>query len=738
MTFKDNVAPAASDFQVLGLDAEMLVDVILTPLEGLGYASGQLPGGSVLFMPPSQVNGVAFEGSYQYHIRPDSEWFFAGTDLDTLTGHVSAHGKDLDYYINAATPPYRDEFDLTFREPSGSTKLVHFVVKLRDAAEVEAFPDAAEAFHQGEVFIDVTANDEQIDDLPLTIVSATNGSRGSTQVIANKVRYYQDGPFGPTDSFTYTIQDQFGHTSTSTVYLTLVEPYVKITSSAGSGPGSLAAGFQEINDNIAPGPWTVRVDPASLPSGILDVDTPASTDNGPSAMVITKDVTFDGAQFPGLTIRRPAGAPDMRLFYVAPSGTLTLNNLILTGGRISSNTVPAQGGAILNHGYLYVNYCTLQENTATSTVPGQAQGGAVASETPGGEVIIDSSRFLANNAVNGQGGAVYYSASDYNELFCNTFWENTAPHGSAVYLNGNYSYVGIADFADNGPGLELEAVGTPASPALVDAEKLRITTQSAPWVRIGNSTSSGAVGTINVTTSAPIGLPHDQVFSAFNSSINQLKNLSLNGAGSNRTLTFEKNGAGNFGHLGLSVTENNVTYTEYFNGIVRPWAADDRYGASGPMRIKIADLLANDQGTAPGSLSFGGISNVAFGQCTVMGDELLVVPSPSVQVARFDYTIVDSGGGNDVGQVLLDDRAPEGTLYYKPKVEVGPAGVLLTMYGDRVRNAIWYAKDDLDDGEWEIIGYTYSDLEGASHLVDPRADQLKHRYYRVQEMNVNQ
>ena len=50
----------------------------------------------------------------------------------------------------------------------------------------------------------------------------------------------------------------------------------------------------------------------------------------------TPDEAVDVAE-KGVTIQRDSSAPDFRLFYVSASGSLTLENLTLTGGLLNPN-----------------------------------------------------------------------------------------------------------------------------------------------------------------------------------------------------------------------------------------------------------------------------------------------------------------------------------------------------------------------------------------------------------------
>ena len=71
------------------------------------------------------------------------------------------------------------------------------------------------------ITIDPTANDTDIDNDTLTIISITQPSHGSASHSGNNVTYTPDTAYAGTDSLTYTISDGHGHTSTATINYTI-------------------------------------------------------------------------------------------------------------------------------------------------------------------------------------------------------------------------------------------------------------------------------------------------------------------------------------------------------------------------------------------------------------------------------------------------------------------------------------------------------------------------------------
>jgi hypothetical protein len=110
---------------------------------------------------------------------------------------------------------------------------------------------------------------------------------------------------------------------------------------------------------------------------------------GPSALPVTTAMTIDGA----LGAISGGGAnSNLRLFYVSPTGSLTLNYITLSNARApGGNGAPAWfggggggaglGGAIFNQGTLSINNCVLSGNMAVGgdggdgDIPGRVGGG---------------------------------------------------------------------------------------------------------------------------------------------------------------------------------------------------------------------------------------------------------------------------------------------------------------------------------------------------------------------------
>ena len=142
-------------------------------------------------------------------------------------------------------------------------------------------------------------------------------------------------------------------------------------------------------------------------SGTYSVTAPSDWWFGPNAFpAISSAIVINGN---GATISRASGSPKFRFFYVSggfttlPAGSLTLNNLTLSGGLAQGGTGGADGnstggggaglgGAIYNQGVTSLENATLTGNTA--------QGGA----SPGTCTLFEPPSPSCEGEIGGAGG----------------------------------------------------------------------------------------------------------------------------------------------------------------------------------------------------------------------------------------------------------------------------------------------------------------------------------------------
>ena len=130
---------------------------------------------------------------------------------------------------------------------------------------------------------------------------------------------------------------------------------------------------------------------------LLDV-VDNSTEGGNGLPSITSEITINGN---GSTIQRDALAPDFRIFHLGVGGTLTLNDVTITGGVASGPLVSGQrGGGIWNRGSLAtVTRSTISGNSATLV------GGGIKHEGTDQLTVTDST--ISGNSATDGGGRRY-------------------------------------------------------------------------------------------------------------------------------------------------------------------------------------------------------------------------------------------------------------------------------------------------------------------------------------------
>lgn len=138
----------------------------------------------------------------------------------------------------------------------------------------------------------------------------------------------------------------------------------------------------------------------------------------------------------------------VRPFQIAADTTVTMNDLIVTGGNVLGGGIANRGGGILNFGNLTLNRCTVTGNKAENHGGGIATqgghveiiqstishnvsgsvGGGIYKEGPGATLTLRNSTVSTNNAT-GAGGGVAFAGSGSLMLDSVTIARNT---GSGV------------------------------------------------------------------------------------------------------------------------------------------------------------------------------------------------------------------------------------------------------------------------------------------------------------------
>ncbi len=145
-------------------------------------------------------------------------------------------------------------------------------------------------------------------------------------------------------------------------------------------------------------------------NGIYTLTTIEDTTDGQNGLPsITGEIVVNGN---GSVIRRSAGiVPHLRIFHVAASGDLTLNDLTVRNGRAldSGDLARRSGGGILNYGTLKLVRCVVENNRSgdsgfSGTMFGNNGGRGGGIYNFQGTVIIDASAIRDNQTGSGESG----------------------------------------------------------------------------------------------------------------------------------------------------------------------------------------------------------------------------------------------------------------------------------------------------------------------------------------------
>jgi hypothetical protein len=196
---------------------------------------------------------------------------------------------------------------------------------------------------------------------------------------------------------------------------------------------------------IGSGADTIQIAANLGPSIELAVSDNSQPDNsvyGPSGLVVTSPLEIRGPA-DGVTIGRAIGAPLMRLFRVAASGTLTVVSLNLTDGfALGGPGGEGLGGAVyVGGGALELVGSTLYENTAQGGDGSRVgRGGGVYND--GGQVVVSNSTFSANVVLNGLGteqgfGGAIFSRNGIVDISHTTITDGPTVPGRGVYAIGD-------------------------------------------------------------------------------------------------------------------------------------------------------------------------------------------------------------------------------------------------------------------------------------------------------------
>ena len=148
---------------------------------------------------------------------PDGDALFVES-LTAPNHGIAAIGDDELIYTPDAGFDGVDTFTYTISDGKGATSTATVFVAV---APVNAAPiaqdDSVATIQGGSATIPVLANDNDADDDPLSISSATQPAHGSVILASTEIIYEPDPEYSGVDTFSYTISDGRGGTSSATV-----------------------------------------------------------------------------------------------------------------------------------------------------------------------------------------------------------------------------------------------------------------------------------------------------------------------------------------------------------------------------------------------------------------------------------------------------------------------------------------------------------------------------------------
>ncbi|EKV03514.1 integrin/UnbV like protein [Leptolyngbya sp. PCC 7375] len=159
---------------------------------------------------------------------PDNDSLSLDSVLPGNNGTTIIIGNQVRYTPNANFNG-TDSFSYTVSDGNGGsdTATVNITVTGVNDAPV-ASDDTANTEQNTAVQVQALNNDTDIDDDNLTVISASQGTNGSTSVSNNQIFYTPNADFVGTDSFTYEISDGNGGIDTATVNVTITEPGIRV------------------------------------------------------------------------------------------------------------------------------------------------------------------------------------------------------------------------------------------------------------------------------------------------------------------------------------------------------------------------------------------------------------------------------------------------------------------------------------------------------------------------------
>ncbi len=224
------------------------------------------------------------------------------------SGTVTLNADDTITYTPGANFNGTDTFTYTLSDGNGGTDTATVVVTVGGANDAPvANADAAAATEDNPVTVAVLANDTDLDNDTLDVVSVTQGANGSVAINADEtVTYTPNANFNGTDTFTYTVADGNGGADTATVTVTVADVNdapVAAPDAASTGEDTTVAIEVKANDTDVDGD---NLDVVSVTQGTSGTVTL----NGDDTITYAPAVNFHGVDTFTYTISDGNGGSD--------------------------------------------------------------------------------------------------------------------------------------------------------------------------------------------------------------------------------------------------------------------------------------------------------------------------------------------------------------------------------------------------------------------------------------------
>jgi VCBS repeat-containing protein len=565
-------------------------------------------------------------------------------------------GTDFDHLAAGATQVVNVSYTIQDEHGATSTSTVAITVTGSNDAPV-AVADTATTGENAPVTVDVLANDHDPDDgavLTVTAASAPMG-QGTATVVGNQVQFDPGADFNhlaagesQVVNVSYTIQDEHGATSTSTVAITVT----------GENDAPVAVADTATTDENSPVTVDVLANDHDPDDGAVLTVTAASAPSGQgTATIVGNQVQFDpGADFDHLaagasqvvnvsyTIQDEHGATSTSTIAVTVTGTndapvavadtaTTDENAPVTI-NVLANDHDADDGAVLTV-------------TAVSAPSGQGSATIV-----GNQVQFDPGADFDHLAV-GESQVVnlsYTIQDEHGAISSSTVAVTvTGSNDAPVIDTGNTTASGsVTELPNNDPGENVAIHHADGSIAFTDADTSD--THSATATADG----SGYLGSFTLD---PVDDGTHNVGWHFSVSDAALDSLNA-GDTLVQTYTVEvSDGHGGFADQDVTVTIHGAADN------AAPVANDDSYSAIGNVTLTVpaaTGVLANDSDDQPLGGGAGQTHVSAFDATGTNGGHVTMNPDGSFTyisapgfngIDSFTYTLTDSDGASDTATV---------------------------------------------------------------------------------------